>query len=72
MTVTSRASHFAAFLTYMSALHVLTCLLVPNRCCLLHALRTRRKICVCRMIPYLEDKYSDRKKLGKPDDVDKV
>ncbi|CAL5220504.1 g2535 [Coccomyxa viridis] len=25
-----------------------------------------------KMIPYLEDKYSDRKKLGKPDDVDKV
>ena len=25
-----------------------------------------------RIIPYLEDKYPDRKKLGKPDEVDKV
>ena len=27
---------------------------------------------ICRMIPYLEDKYPARKKLGKPDEVDKV
>ncbi len=25
-----------------------------------------------RIIPYLEDKFTDRKKLGKPDEVDKV